>query len=146
KPEFVLADISGDTKEDILTALSKPIAKAYGVSLDELVDTLLDRENLGSTGIGEGIAIPGKIRGLKSIAACVARSSAGLAFNALDGEPCHIFFVLAAPSDSAAGHLKALARASVLLKNPTIKESLIAAGSAADIYKLLIEYDSRFDD
>ncbi|HQG32858.1 MAG TPA: PTS sugar transporter subunit IIA [Deltaproteobacteria bacterium] len=147
KPECVLADISGDTKKDILTALSKPIAKAYGVSLDELVDTLLDRENLGSTGIGEGIAIPhGKIRGLKSIAACVARSSAGLAFNALDGEPCHIFFVLAAPSDSAAGHLKALARASVLLKNPTIKESLIAAGSAADIYKLLIEYDSRFDD
>jgi nitrogen PTS system EIIA component len=144
RPECVLADISGSSKMDILTALSRPIARTYGVSLDELVDTLLSREKLGSTGIGEGVAIPhGKIRGLRSIAACVARSSAGLAFDALDAKPCHIFFLLAAPSDSVAGHLKALARVSMILKSQTLKESLMAAGSADEIYRLIIEYDSR---
>jgi nitrogen PTS system EIIA component len=147
KPQCVLADIAGDTKKDILTALSRPVAEAYGVSLDDLVDILLNREKLGSTGIGEGIAIPhGKIRGLKSIAASMARSGAGLNFDALDTKPCHIFFLLAAPSDSVAGHLKALARASMLLKNPSLKESLITAESADAIYKVLIEYDNKIDE
>lgn len=147
RPECVLAEISGKTKKDILTALSRPIAETYGVSLGELVDTLLSRERAGSTGVGEGIAIPhGKIRGLRSIVASVGRSSTGLEFDALDAKPCHIFFLLAAPSNSTAGHLKALARASMLLKNPTVKERLIAAESATEIYTLLIQYDNKFDD
>ena len=145
RPDCVLADISGETKRDILTALSRPIAKAYGVSLDELVEILLSREGVGSTGIGEGIAIPhGKVRGLKSIAASVARSGTGLPFDALDAKPCRIFFLLAAPSDSAAGHLKALARVSTLLKSPAIREGLLAAGSAHEIYTLLIRHDDKF--
>lgn len=147
RPECVLADIEGIDKKDILTALSKPIAEIYGVDLDDLVDALLKREKMGSTGIGEGIAIPhGKIRGLSSIAASVAKSRVGLKFDALDSKPCHIFLLLAAPSDSVSGHLKALARASLLLKNPGLKESLINADSAGAIYKTLIEYDSKLDE
>ena len=145
-PECVLADVSGATKRDILTMLSRPVAETCGVSLDEPLSTLLNRESMGSTGIGEGIAIPhGKIRGLKSIAACVGRSSKGLAFDALDAKPCHIFFLLATPGDSAAGHLKALARASMLLENQAVKESVLAAGSAMEIYKTIVEYDNKFD-
>lgn len=147
RPDCVLADIEGITKKDILTTLSKPIAITYGVALDELVDALLKREGLGSTGIGEGIAIPhGKVRGLRSIVASVAKSRAGLIFDAFDSKPCHIFFLLAAPSDSVSGHLKALARTSLLLKNPSLKESLINAASADAIYKALIEYDRKLGD
>lgn len=147
KPECILQDIQGKTKKDILTELSRPIAKEYGVDIDELVGVLLSREKLGSTGIGEGVAIPhGKIPGLKAIAGSVGKSRNGLRFDALDSKPCHIFFLLVAPSNSVSGHLKALARASMLLKNPGLRESLIAADSSEKIYKILVEYDNRLDE
>lgn len=147
KPGCVLSEVTGKTKKDILTELSRPIAKEYGIALDELVDVLLAREKLGSTGIGEGIAIPhGKIPGLKTIAGSVGKSKAGLKFDALDSKPCHIFFLLVAPSNSVSGHLKALARASMLLKNPGLRESLIGAESTDKIYRILIEYDNKLDE
>lgn len=147
KPECVLPEVTGKTKKDILTELSRPIAAEYGIALDELVDVLLAREKLGSTGIGEGVAIPhGKIPGLKTIAGSVGKSKAGLKFDALDSKPCHIFFLLVAPSNSVSGHLKALARASMLLKNPGLRENLIGAESTDKIYRILIEYDNKLDE
>ncbi len=147
KPECVIPEVTGKTKKDILTELSRPIAHEYGIALDELVDVLLAREKLGSTGIGEGVAIPhGKIPGLKTIAGSVGKSKPGLKFDALDSKPCHIFFLLVAPSNSVSGHLKALARASMLLKNPDLRESLIGAESTDKIFKTLIEYDNKLDE
>ena len=147
KPECVLADIQAMTKKDILSELSRPIAENYGVNLDEMVGVLLNREKLGSTGIGEGVAIPhGKIGGLKSIVASIGKSREGLKFDALDGKPCHIFFLLAAPSNSVSGHLKALARASMLLKNPSLRESLLKADTPSEIYRVIIEYDDKLDE
>lgn len=147
KPECVLPDIRGTTKKDILTELSRPITGISGVDLEEMVEILLNREKLGSTGIGEGVAIPhGKIAGLRSITASIGRSREGLAFDALDGKPCHIFFLLAAPGSSVSGHLKALARASMLLKNPDLRERLIAAETTGEIYRVLVEYDDKLDE
>lgn len=144
KPECVLADIQAMTKKDILTELSRPIAENYGVNIEEMVGVLLNREKLGSTGIGEGVAIPhGKIGGLKSIVASIGKSREGLKFDALDGKPCHIFFLLAAPSNSVSGHLKALARASMLLKNPSLREKLIKAETPGELYRALVEYDNK---
>ncbi|HON37529.1 MAG: PTS sugar transporter subunit IIA [Desulfomonilia bacterium] len=147
KPECVLADIQAMTKKDILTELSRPIAEHYDVNLDEMVGVLLNREKLGSTGIGEGVAIPhGKISGLKSIVASIGKSREGLKFDALDGKPCHIFFLLAAPSNSVSGHLKALARASMLLKNPSLRENLLKAETPSEIYRVITEYDNKLDE
>ncbi|MFY9398544.1 MAG: PTS sugar transporter subunit IIA [Desulfomonilia bacterium] len=147
KPECVLSDIRGATKKDILTELSRPIAGISGVNPDEMAEVLLNREKLGSTGIGEGVAIPhGKIAGLRSILASIGRSREGLAFDSLDGKPCHIFFLLAAPGSSVSGHLKALARASMLLKNPDLRKRLIDADTAEEIYRVIIEYDDKLDE
>lgn len=147
RPECVLADIRGKTKREILTELSKPIAQIYGINTEELVRVLLNREKLGSTGIGEGVAIPhGKVGGLDTIASSVGISREGLKFDALDSKLCHIFFLLVAPVNAVSGHLKALARASMLLKNPSLRENLIEAGSTEKIYTTLVEYDNKLDE
>jgi PTS system nitrogen regulatory IIA component len=146
-PECVISDIQAQTKKDILTELSRPIAQAYDINLEEMVSVLLNREKLGSTGIGEGVAIPhGKINGLKTIAASVGKNTQGLKFDSLDGKLCHIFFLLVAPSNSVSGHLKALARASMLLKNPSLRESLMNTNSAKELYTVLTEYDKKLDE
>jgi len=146
-PDCVIADIKAQTKKDILTELSRPIAQAFDINLEDMVGILLNREKLGSTGIGEGVAIPhGKISGLKTIAASVGKNSQGLKFDSLDGKPCHIFFLLVAPSNSVSGHLKALARASMLLKNPALRESLLETTSQQELYNVLLEYDNHLDE
>jgi PTS system nitrogen regulatory IIA component len=142
KPECIVFDIKKETKKDILTALASPIAKAYNLDLDEMATILLNREKLGSTGIGEGVAIPhGKISGLKSIAASIGKSAEGLDFDALDEKPCHIFFLLVAPADFASGHLKALARVSMMLKNPDFRNKLMRASSSKEFYSIIVEQD-----
>lgn len=147
KPECVIPNIEAITKKDILTELSRPIAQQYNLDLEEMVTVLLNREKLGSTGIGEGIAIPhGKITGLKTIAAAVGINTEGLKFDALDGKPCHIFFLLVAPSNSVSGHLKALARASMLLKNPSLRHDLMDTKSSQELYQVIQDYDSRLDE
>lgn len=147
KPESVIADIQAQTKKDILTELSRPIAQAFDINIEEMVGILLNREKLGSTGIGEGVAIPhGKIAGLKTIAASVGKNTQGLKFDSLDGKPCHIFFLLVAPGNSVSGHLKALARASMLLKNPSLREDLMKTTSPEELYAVLTEYDNKLDE
>ena len=147
KPESVIADIQAQTKKDIITELSRPIAQAFDINLEEMVGILLNREKLGSTGIGEGVAIPhGKIAGLKTIAASVGKNSQGLKFDSLDGKPCHIFFLLVAPSNSVSGHLKALARASMLLKSPSLRQDLMKTASPEELYAVLTEYDNKLDE
>ncbi|MBN1635187.1 MAG: PTS sugar transporter subunit IIA [Deltaproteobacteria bacterium] len=142
KPECVVYDIKASTKKEILAELAGPISQVYGVPLDEMVEVLLNREKLGSTGIGDGVAIPhGKIKGLSAIAASIGKSKSGLRFDALDGKPCHIFFLLVAPADSISGHLKALARASMLLKNASLRDKLMDANSAEALYQFILEQD-----
>ncbi len=143
KPDCVIFEIKGETKNSILTSLAKPIAKAHSLDLDDMVTTLFSREKLGSTGIGDGVAIPhGKASGIKSITASIGKSTKGLNFDALDGKPCHIFFLLIAPADSTSGHLKALARISMMLKKPEFRQKLMQASSEMELYELIAEQDS----
>ncbi|MEI7448322.1 MAG: PTS sugar transporter subunit IIA [Desulfomonile sp.] len=143
--ERIIAFLSADSKEEVLEELAQPIAVA-NPQLDKagLVKTLLERETLGSTGIGGGVAIPhGMSDGLNRLTASFGRSLNGIDFSSMDNKPAHLFFLLAAPRNSAGDHLKALARISRLLKDPMLKDGLQKANSADEIFGILEEYDHR---
>jgi PTS system nitrogen regulatory IIA component len=143
KPECVVIDLKGGSKPEILAQLVQPVARSTGLGPALLAEVLMNRERLGSTGIGEGIAIPhGKVPGLEHITAALGLSATGLEFEALDGKPCQIFCAVLVPSESVSGHLKALARVSALLKNADFRRRLLAAAEAGEAYRLLLAEDS----
>ncbi len=145
QPTAVLDDLAGTTAPAVLGELARPLAAAAKVDAQRLADTLLEREKLGSTGIGDGVAIPhGKVGGLPVILASFGRSRKGVDFNAIDGKPTHLFFTLFAPENSAGAHLKALARISRIFKNPAFRESILKAADAAEIFRLIEVEDGKF--
>jgi PTS system nitrogen regulatory IIA component len=110
-----------------------------------MVDVLLDREKLGSTGIGDGIAIPhGKLKGLESLVISFGRSRGGIDFESIDGKPVHIFFLLMAPESSTGQHLKALAKISRMLKDPEFRSDLMSAKNTEEIYRKIAEKDDSY--
>lgn len=144
-PNAVVADLRAKSKTDILKELCESLARANpGLRTDRLVEVLQEREKLGSTGIGEGVAIPhGKLSGISQLQASFGVSRGGVDFDAIDGKPTHLFFALVAPENSAGVHLKALARISRLFKNPRFRQSILEARSSEDIHKLIAEEDAR---
>ncbi len=103
----------------------------------------LDRGKFGSTGIGDGVAIPhGKLKGMENILCAFGRSKEGLDFDAVDGKPVHIFFLLLAPEDSASLHLKMLSRISKVLRDPSFRKNLVELDDAA-LYAKVIEEDRK---
>lgn len=144
-PSAVIADLSAQTKPAVLDELCRSLAQASPqLDSSRLVEVLQDREKLGSTGIGEGVAIPhGKLAGLTQLVASFGVSRAGVDFDALDGKKTHLFFALVAPENSAGIHLKALARISRLFKNPRFRESILKAQSAGEIYSLIAQEDAK---
>lgn len=145
-PELVVPELKAQKKADVLRELAAALSGRYReVDLPALTAVLAERERLGSTAIGDGIAIPhGKIRGVSRILGVFGRHGKGVDFDSLDGNPTHLFFLLVAPEDSTSLHLKALARVSRLFKDASFRERLMAAEDAAAIYKLLVEEDSRY--
>jgi PTS system nitrogen regulatory IIA component len=145
-PDLVVADLKGDTKPEVLNELAKALtAKFPEVKLADLAAVLAERERLGSTAIGDGIAIPhGKLRGVTKIIGVFGRHVKGVDFDSLDGGPSHLFFVLVAPEDSTSHHLKALARVSRLLKEGAFRSSLLAAKDSAELYSLIKEEDNKY--
>jgi nitrogen PTS system EIIA component len=145
-PDMVVADLKGATKPDVLNELAKALSAKYTeIKLADLTAVLAERERLGSTAIGDGIAIPhGKLRGVTKIIGAFGRHAQGVDFDSLDGEPSQIFFVLVAPEDSASLHLKALARVSRLLKEASFRSHLLAAKDGPELYSLIKEEDSKY--
>jgi PTS system nitrogen regulatory IIA component len=143
--DAIISSLAAHSKEEALQELVGPIARAHpDVDEEGLVKTLIERENLGSTGIGGGIAIPhGKFEGLRHLIASFGKSAEGIDFSSMDNKPAHLFFLLVAPKNSAGEHLKALARISRLFKDPLLKTSLVQAESKEEIFRLLEEYDRR---
>lgn len=142
--DMVLPELGSDSKDDAIREMCTFIAKQRGLKADEIVRTLLERERLGSTGIGEGVAIPhGKLAGLDKLVALFAKSAHGIDFTAIDNQPSHLFFVLLAPHNSAGLHLKALARISRLLKSQDFRERLLHADSSDLIYSIISDEDAR---
>jgi len=143
KKDFIIEDLKSKTKKEVLAELSDVFSRDdTGIDRDSVIEVLMEREKLGSTGIGEGIAIPhGKLTGLERLMVSFGRSSVGVDFDSLDGGPVHIFFLLMAPENSAGHHLKALAKISRMLKDVSFREALIKAGSSEEIYDLIVEKD-----
>jgi PTS system nitrogen regulatory IIA component len=143
----VTCELKADTKEGVIRELVSLLVKTGSVKDKDapiLVRILLDREALGSTGIGQGVAIPhGKSNCMTQLIGAVGISHQGLNFDSLDGEPAHIFFLLVAPADSAGPHLKALARISRLLKDKHFRDSLRATKDEKTLVKILRDEEQR---
>jgi PTS system nitrogen regulatory IIA component len=142
---LVAPSLTGTTKTAVLRELAEHLARQQGgIDAGRLVEVLWERERLGSTAIGDGIAIPhGKLPGLKGVIGAFGRHVAGVDFDSLDGSPTHLFFLLVAPEDSVGQHLKALARVSRLLKDRAFRDKLIAAPDGAAIFALIREEDEK---
>jgi PTS system nitrogen regulatory IIA component len=145
RADCVLDNLAGTTGPAVLAELCRPLAQSQNVDSQKLLETLLEREKLGSTGIGEGVAIPhGKVAALPALLASFGRSIAGVDFRAIDGKPTSLFFALFAPENSAGAHLKALARISRIFKNPGFREAILKAADAAEIYRLIETEDAKY--
>jgi PTS system nitrogen regulatory IIA component len=144
-PQMVMSELEATDKEGAIRQMCAHIAEhKRGLKVEDMVRTLLEREKLGSTGIGEGVAIPhGKLNGIDNLVACFAKSTPGIDFAAIDSQPSHLFFVLLAPNNSAGLHLKALARISRLLKSQEFRDRLLRADDATSIFRIISEEDAR---
>jgi nitrogen PTS system EIIA component len=144
--DMVVPELTGSSKPQVLLELSRPLATKYrDLDLASITAVLAERERLGSTAIGDGIAIPhGKMPGVKQILGTFGRHRRGVDFESLDGRPTHLFFVLVAPEDSTSLHLKALAKVSRLFKDSSFRERLMVAKDTEEIFRLMVEEDSRY--
>jgi len=145
--ESVIAELSARDKKSVLEELVS-IMVEHGRLRDKekTVEVLLERERLGSTGIGDGIAIPhGKLSQINSIICSFGRTRAGIDFQSIDEKPTHLFFLLLAPEDSASEHLQALARLSRLLKDEQLRKRLMEANTKKDIYRIIAEEDEHYE-
>ena len=145
KREFVIEHLKAENKRDALAELAGIFTQG-GIKVDSeaMLHVLLERERLGSTGIGDGIAIPhGKLPGLEEMVVSFGRSREGIAFEAMDGKPVHLFFLLMAPENSAGQHLKALAKISRMLKDVNFRKNLLEAKMHQDLFRIIAEKDDE---
>lgn len=136
--EGVVPALKVASKKQAIQELSERAAALTGLPEREIFDTLLQRERLGSTGVGHGVAIPhGKLVRLDRLVGLFARLEQPINFEALDEEPVDLVFVLLAPESAGADHLKALARIARVLRDPPTAAKLRATGDASALYALL---------
>ncbi|MFT4577303.1 MAG: PTS system nitrogen regulatory IIA component [Nitrospinales bacterium] len=146
KKESVIADLVGKNKLEVIKEMTECLKQNNIIKDDQaLFATLMEREKLGSTGIGENVAIPhGKSDELTQIITVFARSLGGVDFESLDQKPVHFVCMVIAPAHSTGQHLKALARISRLFKNQALREGILKAEDTNAIYSILLEEDSKF--
>ncbi len=143
--EAVLMNLKALDKKGVLEELTTPVAQYTGILPEALINVLLERESLGSTGIGGGIGIPhGKLQTITEPILGFGLSRKGVRFESMDGRPTHIFFLLFTPENSTGLHLKLLARISRLLKNDTLKERLLNSGNCEEVINIIKENDEDF--
>ncbi len=142
----ILPNLQASNKRGVLEELARPLVPGPdGLSLPTVIEVLLDRERLGSTGIGDNVAIPhGKLPQLSRLILSFGRSVKGVDFDSMDGKPSHLFFLLLAPVNAAGLHLKALAKISRMFMSQAFRDSLIHAAGAADLYRLIGDRDAEF--
>ena len=144
--QLIIPELHAKNKKEVLKELVACITKReVAIDADDLLRVLLEREELGSTGIGDGIAIPhGKVKRIKNLMVSFGRSLGGVDFQSMDGKPTHIIFLLIAPENSAGIHLKALARLSRLLKDSRFRKNIMEADSSQEIYDLIVQEDEKY--
>jgi nitrogen PTS system EIIA component len=143
KIEFINENLQARNKDEVLAELAETITKGgLKINTANIIDVLQQRERLGSTGIGDGVAIPhGKVGELEELIVSFGRSKAGVSYDSMDGKPVHLFFLLLAPENSAGQHLKALAKISKMLKADNFRKKLMEAKTRNDLYNIIIEQD-----
>jgi len=147
RPEDVLPDLAGETEEEVLSELARPLSR-HGLDAQEVREILLRREHLGSTGIGDGVAVPHGMLPLGFAAeppglyASFGRSKTGIDFKALDGKPTRFFFALLVAESGSGLHLQALASVSRIFRNAAFREAILDAKDAAEIYRRIAEADA----
>ncbi len=143
--QCVVADIRGKTKREIITELVEALAKARLVKdVEPVVNVVMDREKLGSTGIGNGVAVPhGKLKNINNIMCAFGRSQNGVDFDAVDRAPVHIFFLVLAPEDSASLHLKVLSRITKILRDQSLRKKIIKLTNVRELYTSILEEDEK---
>lgn len=136
--DAVLDNVQASSKRELIQKLSEHIASVCGLDERSIFDAVWERENLGSTGYGEGVAFPhARIEGLNKVCALFARLDVAVDFDSLDGKPVDLVFLLVSPENSGADHLTALASLSRILKTEGSCEKLRKARSADEIYAIL---------
>ncbi|MFQ5329402.1 MAG: PTS sugar transporter subunit IIA [Thermodesulfobacteriota bacterium] len=143
--DLITPDLAALDKRGVLDELASILAgKVEGLTREELLELLLAREKLGSTGIGFGVAIPhAKHDSLEHTIVAFGRSKNGVDFQAMDDKPAHLFFMIFAPGGATTVHIKVLARISMLLKDAPFREKLMRAESSDEIYRTIVENDRR---
>ncbi|MCX7966656.1 MAG: PTS sugar transporter subunit IIA [Syntrophorhabdaceae bacterium] len=141
----VISNLKASNKKDAIYEMCESLKKAGLIeNVQEVVDVILEREKLGSTGIGEGIAIPhGKMKGIKNILCAFGKSEKGIDFDSIDKKPVYIIVLLLAPEGSASMHLKMLSRISKILRDTSIRNRLLELKDARDIYSYVLEEDRK---
>lgn len=143
--ETILPSLKGHDRHQVLREMSEVLAKNEpGLKAEEVYSFLEEREKLGSTGIGCGVAIPhGKIPSAKRMIGCFGRSVEGIDFQSQDGELAHLFFVLIAPENVSGLHLKVLSRLSRMLKSKAAREQFMTAKDADEIFGIILREDEK---
>ncbi len=143
KPDAVVI-LKASSKKHVLQELAKRAAQFTEIGERKIFDTLLERERLGTTGVGNGIAIPhGKLGDLTALHGVFAKLEKPVDFEAIDDHPVDLIFLLLAPEQAGADHLKALARVSRLLRDPATCEKLRGATSTDGLYMLLTQSEAQ---
>src|SRR5437867_3360708 len=146
-PEAIKAELAADSKEGVIREMTRALLQAGKIpeaELESIVKAILKREELGSTGIGRGVAVPHtKHPSVDRLVGTVAVSSEGVDFNSLDGEKVQLFFLLISPPDRPGDHLRALENISRQLRDDTFCKFLKQARSAEDVVQLLDEADNN---
>ncbi|MCS6797880.1 MAG: PTS sugar transporter subunit IIA [Myxococcota bacterium] len=139
--ERVCTCVQATDKAGVLRELARLFT---GLDEEEVLRVLVERERLASTGVGSGVAIPhGRIRGTDRVLAAVAIAPAGIPFDSVDGRPATILVAVLAPDHNAGEHLRALARLSRILRDPAVRDRLLAARDPADALEVLLAEDAR---
>lgn len=142
RKDSVIVGLKARDKKGVIDEMVRPLAQANGVRYEDLTRVLMERERLGSTGIGGGVGIPhGKLRGLENLILGIAISREGVNFDAIDGRPTHLFFVLVTPENAIDLHLKLLARISRMLREEKIRSSLLAAATPEEVLDIIRRED-----
>jgi PTS system nitrogen regulatory IIA component len=139
----ISTELTSRNKVEVLIEMIELLRRVQpGLDAAELLAVLIDREELGSTGIGDGIAIPhGKLKGLDRLLMAFGRKKDGIDFDSIDNRPAHLFFLLLAPESEATLHLKALARISKLLRKDDVRRLLLDAPDPATLLSILSQED-----
>ena len=144
--EDIISDLKANDKKSVLEELAEVISNHEpSINKKDIVKVLVERERLGSTGIGDGVAIPhGKLNGVRKPIISFGRSKKGMDFDTMDGQPAYIFFLLIAPENSSGIHLEILARIAKILKNSAFRKKLMEAGTRKDCYQTIIQSDEEY--